>query len=167
MTDEQAPLSSLHDIVLPEPVSWVPQAAGWWFLLGALVVALSFATYVAVRRRRANLYRRFALERLARIEQDLANVSSRDDAIVALPVLVKQTALAFRPRSEVAALSGSSWLRFLDDSYGGRGFTEGPGRLLSTLAYSTPATTNRLPTEELEALVDLVRRWIGGHRVRV
>ncbi len=167
MTGEQAPLLDLYDIVLPEPVSWVPQTLGWWILLGILVVALAWATAAAIRRRRTNRYRALALAHLARIETELADPATRATAVTALPVLVKQTALAFRPRSEVAALSGSSWLRFLDDSYGGSGFTEGPGQLLSTLAYSTPATTNTLPSAELEALVDLVRRWIRRHRVRV
>ncbi|NIM02312.1 MAG: DUF4381 family protein, partial [Acidobacteria bacterium] len=27
-------MTDLHDIVLPEPVSWMPQTAGWWFVLG-------------------------------------------------------------------------------------------------------------------------------------
>ena len=140
---------------------------GWSVLLGIAVVILAWAAIAAVRRRRANRYRRLALARLARIETELADPACRADAVTALPVLVKQTALTFRPRSEVAALSGSSWLRFLDDSYGGSGFTEGPGRLLSTLAYSRPATTNTLPAAEINALVDLVRRWIRTHRVRV
>jgi hypothetical protein len=167
MNDAQATVQGLHDIVLPDPVSWAPQTPGWWVFLGLLVVALAWATVAAVRRRRTNRYRRLALARLARIETELADPASRAEAATALPILVKQTALAFRPRSEVAALSGSSWLRFLDDSYGGSGFTEGPGRLLSTLAYSTPATTNTLPTAELEALAGLVRQWIRRHRVRV
>ncbi|NIM02313.1 MAG: DUF4381 family protein, partial [Acidobacteria bacterium] len=51
----------------------------------------------------------------------MSDPTSRDDAIAALPVLVKETALTYRPRSEVAALSGDSWLRFLDESYGGDG----------------------------------------------
>jgi hypothetical protein len=167
MTGEQAPLLDLYDIVLPERVRWVPQTPGWWILLGVLVIAVCWATYSAIRRWQTNRYRRLALERLARIEQDLATPSSRDDAMMALPVLVKQTALAFRPRTHVAALSGDSWLHFLDESYGGSGFSKGPGRLLPKLAYSTPATTNTVPVAELEALVDLVRRWIRRHRVRV
>ncbi len=167
MIDAQATLQGLHDIVLPDPVSWAPQTPGWWVLLGILVVALAWATAAAVRRRRTNRYRKLAMARLARIETQLADPASRADAVTALPILVKQTALAFRRRSEVAALSGSSWLRFLDDSYGGSGFTEGPGRLLPSLAYATLATTSALPDEELKSLVNLLRRWIRRHRVRV
>ena len=62
-----------------------------------------------------------------------------------LPRLVKQTALAFRPRTEVAALSGEPWLQFLDASYGEKGFTEGPGRLLPKLAYASLAQEGRHP----------------------
>ncbi len=142
----------LHDIVLPEPVSRMPQTSAWWVLLGLLLVVLGCAVYVFVRRWRANRYRRQALARLDDLE----------DA-VAIPVLVKQTALAAWPRSEIASLSGDPWLRFLDASYGGNGFTEGPGRLLPTLAYEARA----LDPEEQRALVGVVRDWIRGHRVRV
>ena len=167
MTEEQTPPLVLHDIVLHEPVSWVPPTLGWWIVLGVLVFALSWYAYATVRSRRTNRYRRLALERLARIEQDLADPNSRDDAMTALPLLVKQTALGFRPRAAVAALSGDTWLRFLDESYGGSGFTAGPGRLLPKLAYSALDETRALPTAELHALVELVRRWIRRHRVRV
>ena len=167
MNDAEAALQGLHDIVLPAPVSWMPQTPASWILLGILLLALIQLTVMVVRRRRTNRYRWLALARLARIETALVEPSSRADAVTALAVLVKQTALAFRPRSEVGALSGAPWLRFLDESYGGTGFTEGPGRLLAVLAYSTPVTQNRLPAAELEALVGLVRLWIRRHRVRV
>ena len=67
----------------------------------------------------------------------------------------------------MAPLNGEPWLQFLDRTYGSPGFTEGPGRLLPTLAYATPAATSALPAKELQALVELVRRWIRRHRVRV
>ena len=144
----------LHDIVLPEPVSWMPQTAGWWVLLGS-----SWWRWVA---------------RPMRPSADGAPTatagwpwsgSTRSDleTASALPVLVKQTALAAWPRSEVAALAGDPWLRFLDASYGGTGFTEGPGRLLPALAYESRA----LDPDEQQALVGVVRDWIRGHRVRV
>lgn len=150
---------NLHDIVLPEPVSWMPQTVGWWVLLAVTLLVLAWASLAAVRRRRANRYRRLALGRLARIEGALAEPESRLAALTELPVLVKQTALAFRPRSEVASLSGARWLRFLDESYGDVGFTEGSGRLLPTLAYGKLAQ----PVERVDDLVQLIRRWIRHH----
>jgi hypothetical protein len=145
----------------------VPQTVGWWIVLGLVMVALAWAAWAVVRRRRSNRYRRLALARLEAIERALADPTSRPSVLAELPVLVKRTALAAHARAEVAALSGDSWLEFLDRSYGGKGFTEGIGRLLPELAYATPASTSALPTEETRALVDLVRRWIRSHRVRV
>jgi len=121
---------------------------------------------VAVRRQRANLYRQQALDHLNTIEQSLSATATRTDALGALPVLVKRTALACRSRSEVAALSGDAWLLFLDESYGGTGFTAGPGRLLPALAYATPATMKTLPAEELSDLIRLIRLWIRRHHAR-
>ncbi len=167
MTDPRTAPPDLHDIVLSDPVSWAPQTAGWWVVLGLFVLALTWTVHALVRRRRANRYRKLALARLTQIEQSLADPSTRANALTALPVLVKRTALAFRPRTEVGALSGDPWLRFLDTSYGGNGFTAGVGRLLPTLAYSKVTANDGPTTDEVHALIDLVRRWIRRHRVRV
>ena len=70
-------------------------------------------------------------------------------------------------RIDVAGLNGEPWLQFLDESYRGRDFTEGPGRLLPTLAYASFANVERIADEELDGLVRLVRQWIRRHRVRV
>lgn len=146
----------LHDIVLPEPVSLMPQTPAWWVALGLVVVALAWAALTAARRYRADRYRRLALARLAEIERDLPAPA----ALARLPILVKQTALACRPRAEVAALSGEPWLRFLDESVGGEAFTRGPGRLLPALAYARPGEVS---ASELRELTRLVRRWIRRH----
>ena len=159
-------LPDLHDIVLPEPVSLMPETVAWWILLAAILLLLGWVGRRYLRARRAGRYRRLALARLDEIERTLAQSAGRETALVALPELVKQTALAFAPRSEVASLSGEPWLRFLDASYGGTGFTEGPGRWLPTLAYANPAAAQTLATDEQRAVVDLVRRWIRRHRVR-
>ncbi|MEE8525524.1 MAG: DUF4381 domain-containing protein [Thermoanaerobaculia bacterium] len=161
MDQPQPAPPNLHDIVLPEPVSWMPQTTAWWIVLGLVLAALGWVAYKAVRRWRANRYRRAALTRLDAIEQALADPASRPDALSSLPELVKQTALAFRPRSEVASLSGEPWLRFLDASYGGNSFSEGPGKLLPTLAYKASPVAEA--GEETGGLVQLIRRWIRDH----
>jgi hypothetical protein len=164
---------NLHDIVLPEPVSWMPQTGGWLALLAIVLVVVAWAAWAGLRRRHANRYRRQALERLDRIEQALADPQARAAALTELPVLLKQTALACRPRSEVASLTGDPWLRFLDASYGGSGFTDGPGRLLPVLAYqarpgrgveeSEPLGVEEA-SEQIPDLLHLVRHWILRHR---
>lgn len=165
MSTTPAPQESLHDIVLPQPVPWTPQTVGWAALLGILLVALGWASISLLRRRRANRYRRLALVRLERLEQALHEPSARASALSEFPILVKQTALARWPRSQVASLSGAPWLRFLDETCGGKDFSEGAGRILPTLAYSAPSA-RALGPGDLTALVDVVRHWIRRHRFR-
>ncbi|KPK14138.1 MAG: hypothetical protein AMJ67_16675 [Betaproteobacteria bacterium SG8_41] len=142
-------LEGLNDIVVPEPVSLLPQAPGW-IALGVVAIALlvTFAV-LALRRYRRNAYRREALM--------LVEATPLDS----LPALVKRVALAAAPRAEVASLTGDDWLAFLDRSYGGDGFSDGPGRALASLSFEPSAIDQRSSAD----LRDLVATWIRKHRV--
>jgi hypothetical protein len=158
-------LDNLHDIVLPDPAAWTPHTIGWWILL-VLIVLLGAGLAITVRRhRRANRYRRQALIELGRIETALADPGARSQALGELPVLVKRTALAGYPRETVASLTGEPWLRFLDESYGGNGFTTGPGRVLASIAYATDEKSSALAGDTLRELTALLHQWIRRHRV--
>ena len=146
-------MQNLHDIVLPEAASYIPQTVAWYVLFGFLLALLAWGGTFLVRRERRNRYRKIALRRLRDIEAR--------GALCELPALVKQTALSFAPRDDVASLSGDEWLRFLDETYRGDAFTRGPGRLLPVLAYGRP------DTDDVDELVALVRRWIREHHVRI
>ena len=150
---ESAECRELHDIVVPEVVSFKPQTTAWYVLFLAIFVLCAWGLVVWRRGVIRNRYRKLALARLRDIESRAA--------FTELPALVKQTALAFTPREDVASLSGDAWLRFLDTSYGGRGFTEGPGRLLLELAYG------RAENVDTDTLMMLVSQWIREHHVRV
>lgn len=156
--------AQLHDIVSPEPVSWIPQTAGWAVLFGVLVVAGAWVGWRRWRRWRADRYRREALSRLAELTQAAGDERRRAGALAGLPVLVKQTALAGHRRSEVAGLNGDEWLRFLDESYGGDGFVAGPGRWLPTFAYAPPAALEAVPEQDVRGAFDVVGLWIKKHR---
>jgi hypothetical protein len=160
-------LELLRDIALPEPIGWAPQTVGWWILLALIVAAGVAAAILIRRRRRAGLYRRMALAELERIEAAMTDPGAGRSAAAELPALVKRTALAVFPRGEVASLSGDSWLRFLDESYGGKGFSAGPGKLLPSLAYA-PTDSPAAPSgDSLRELTELLRDWIRSHRVRI
>jgi hypothetical protein len=145
-------------------VSLLPQTLAWWFLAGLGLVALGFVCVAWIRRYRANAYRREAAAELERIAARLADPDQRVRALPTLPVLVKRTVLVRSPRTEVAALSGDEWLRFLDGTTRGTEFTVGPGRLLPTLSYSDPRV-DTVSAADLDALIRLIRRWIPKHRV--
>jgi hypothetical protein len=162
-------LDRLHDIVLPEPVSWTPQTVGWLILLALVLVGVVWLVIVMRRRHRANLYRRLALAELSEIESVMretgGDAGGVTGTVARLPVLVKKTVLACHPRSAVASLNGEKWLRFLDESYGGNGFTKGPGRILPSLAYARKQ--GDAPPEAMKELISLIRHWIRRHHVRV
>ncbi len=157
LQDQQ--LEGLHDIAMPEPVSWMPQTIGW-YVAGAVIVGLVvWAAVGYYQRRRTNRYRRAALAELADIETTLADPAKQAAALGAIPVLVKRVALSFTPREAIASLTGDPWLQWLDASYGGAEFSQGVGSLLPQLAYRP---TNVRP-DEIRDLVALVRQWIQRH----
>ncbi len=156
-------LENLHEILMPNPVSWVPETIGWYVVFGLILFVIGYWVYGRLQRFRKNRYRRLALAELAVIERELQQTERRAKGLAEIPVLVKQTALAAFPRSEVAALSGEQWLVFLDRTTGGKDFTEGEGRLLPKLAYAPVASISSIPDETIGKLLQLVRHWIKVH----
>jgi len=103
-----------------------------------MLLCLGWIIYQRWRRQKANQYRRWAL--------------------------VKRTALHAYPREEIASLSGEAWLRFLDASYNGTGFTDGPGQILAQTAYLPSNELEACNKEDISLLLKLVRKWIKKHR---
>jgi len=144
MTQEPSILD-LRGIATPDPVSMAPQTWGWYATFVVALLVLAALSWFAARRRRAGRYRRAALAELATL-QDPAQIAS----------LVKRVCLAAFPRTEVAALSGEDWLRFLDATIDGSPFTTGPGRVL--------AEHYGRETVAVGPLDETVRHWIRRHR---
>ncbi|MEA1049270.1 DUF4381 domain-containing protein [Lamprobacter modestohalophilus] len=147
---------NLRDIHLPaEPGFW-PPAPGWWLLFtlllgGALWLGrLGWGQYRRLRRRQRILAE---LDRLQR-----AGLQG-PALIAALSALLKRVALSRYPRTEVAALTGTDWLAFLDRSGGNGRFATGPGRVLADGAYA-PAAPEGDPGRDRQALLTLVRDWL-------
>jgi hypothetical protein len=149
-------VQTLHDIAVPDAVTYLPQTAAWIILFAALLCLALWSLVAWLRHERRNRYRKLALARLADIEHT--------KAFSELPVLVKQTVLSCCPRGDVASLSGVTWLEFLDETYEGDAFTRGPGRVLPELAY---ARADAVDIGRRDELVALVRQWIKKHHVRV
>ncbi len=159
-------LQNLHEIILPDPVSWMPQTLGWYVVFCLILFVAGWWVYRRLRHYRANRYRRFALAELAVIERELQRPEKRAKALSEIPVLLKRAALSAFPRSEVAGLSGEKWLAFLDKTMGGKHFTEGEGRLLPELSYAPAQQIAEIPDEQISSLLPLVRRWIKVHKGR-
>lgn len=138
------PLDALRPLHEPAAISWWPPAPGWWVLL----LFLLFVLLVFWRWKRATL-QRAALREL----KLLASKINTSQQAAAINQLLKRYALVCWPAAEVAALTGESWLKFLDRHGGNGAFSQGPGRVLLTLPYYDVNQHN-------EELISLAYRWI-------
>jgi hypothetical protein len=156
-------IQGLKEIALPDPVAYTPQTIGWYSLFAAALILIVWLSYRGYRRWMANRYRTFALRRLDDIEQELRQPDSRINALTAIPVLIKQTALKCYRRAEIAQMSGKEWLAFLDKSYGGTGFSRGVGQLLPDLSYQAAINLEQIESARLRELLSLIKEWIRKH----
>jgi hypothetical protein len=159
----RAALQKLADISVPPPVSWMPQTWGW---AGLAIAGLALTGWMITRGARhyaANRYRREGLSELDRIEAQFNDDSERGKALAAVPTLLKRVALAAWPRSEVAQLSGASWIAFLRAHAGKVGFPDDAAGLLDNLEYRSQQPV--VSADKARRITDAVRNWIEGHIV--
>lgn len=147
-------LDLMHELILPEAVSRMPEGPGWWILSGWLVLMIAIIVQVLVAHHRRNRYRREAMQVLTVIE-----ASANDDPLAAatsIAALLKQTALAVYPRTEIASLHGEDWARFLSESASNDAEVGRSAMDLATASYQ--------PGADGRKLVSPARRWIRIHR---
>ncbi|MDB6178361.1 DUF4381 domain-containing protein [Paracoccus sp. Z330] len=129
----------------PAPVSMLPQTWGW-VVVGLLVLALlGYLAHKLIKHRRANAYRREALDLLDAARDDPARIAE----------ILRRTALVAYPRDKVAWLTGEDWLHFLDHQIDKPVFAQGPGRAIATAPYRDQAPD--------AALTVLAANWIRHH----
>lgn len=151
-------LSEFEEIVLPEPVSFLPATEAWWWLAGAVLLWLAWLGYRALERYQQNRYRR---EALAWLREAGARID-KDELLRALPVLLKMTAMHAYGREGTASLAGEEWLEFLR-RHGPPGcLPEGTGAALLEAAYADPARWSNVH-ERGELLIAATKTWIEHH----
>lgn len=102
-TETQSNLLPLNPMFLPEPPTWLPYAWGWWALIGTALTLL-MVTWLVIRWNKKRLApKKTALRLLARDQKPSEAIE-----------LVRQAALCYFPREEIAQLTGKEWYQFLD-----------------------------------------------------
>jgi len=143
----------LRDIHPPaDPPLW-PPAPGWWLVSGLILVALALAGRRAWRAHRVRVRRRRILAELAELGTRLGQEGNGAELAAGVSALLKRIALTRFDRVEVAPLTGTAWLEFLDRHGGGGAFAQGPGRVLADGPYAPTQTV------EVKALLDLAQDW--------
>lgn len=148
MKSDPTSLERLHDIILPTAVSWWPLAPGWYVFLGLVLLIVIWLAYRFWKRWRANAYRRQALQELASITDSFA-----------IAELLRRTALAVMPRSEIAGKTGPDWADWL------AGHCPFPmasevHQLLAAGVYSISGKE-----QSIKILRDYAASWITDHHI--
>jgi len=153
MNPEEIPLRDLH---LPEMIAWWPVAPGWWVLFVLTLFGLGILARRALHKYRMNAARRRALSRLKQLQ---AEYDRSQDAIslgIMLSELLRRAMLAYAPRDEVAGLTGTHWLEWLDQGLSSKAFTHGPGSSIETLPYRKPGL--EASNIDVDGLIEAVRQ---------
>jgi hypothetical protein len=154
------PLAQLHDIVLPQAVSWWPLAWGWWVLL-VLILGISASIIFFWRRNiKHERYRKAALAELDKNFQDYQLEADVARYLQDLSVLLRRTAISAQPRSFPVDIKGNAWLLWLEAQCPEvkTEFSTGIGQILLTGPYQAK------PQIDAQALQQLTRLWLQKHR---
>ena len=133
------------------PALW-PPAPGWWVLAVLLVAGLVLSMLWLLRRYRSYRQKLHIMDELESLS-DCCD-SNAEEFTAQLSMLLRRIALRRYSRQRVASLTGSDWLRFLDETGGNGDFEHGIGQILEVGPYQPQ--TRELPREGLLALA---RRW--------
>jgi len=168
MEAAEDPLAQLADIHLPGEVSFWPPAPGWWMLAGLLLLSLVLVGRYYYQqgqiRRRLNsalyeldqVYRTW--QEKAQLDESQLDKKARNqaglDLLYGFNTILKRVALVYYPQTDVAKLTGTNWLRFLDAADQGTDFSEGAGKVLSDGTYRPVFSADG------DALHALTRQWI-------
>ena len=145
MNQDPGSLSNLRDIVTPSPAPWWPLAPGWYVLLAIITVALIVFAIRTWKRWKRNAYRRDALGILA---------SAANPAEIAS--VLKRTALASFPRSEVASLTGDAWCDWLEEKV--------PGPISPSARENLARSVFARADADLEEMRRYAVSWVNEHR---
>jgi hypothetical protein len=153
MNPVAGPVLELRDIhAAPLPGLW-PPAPGWWVLAILLAVLLGAGLLWLRRLYHARRFRRQVMLELERISNQHKD-KNIEGIVAATGVWLRRVALNRYPPEQVASLTGSSWLDFLDATGGDGEFRNGVGQVLETGPYSP-----HVPAVAVDSLLALARRW--------
>lgn len=152
----------LRDIHLPDPVSWWPPAIGWWLLL-LLLVVMGLIAFWYLRRCQRYTLQRHALRELNKLQAAYNNNFDARRFVKQLSVLIRRISISVYPPQQVAGLTGSTWLNFLDSGLeakankSGYAFSTTIGKVLISFPYTKEISSKDV---DVEALCTLTAEWI-------
>ncbi|CDU05569.1 Conserved hypothetical protein [Vibrio coralliirubri] len=98
----------LSPVIAPDAPTWWPLAWGWWVVVITAIALIALMFFILKRRKNNQQAKQEALSYFSKSQsQDGLSPSKAQD-------IVRQAALSYFPRGNIAGLSGDDWLTFLD-----------------------------------------------------
>lgn len=107
MEPSSDPLAQLKDIHLPPEIGYWPPSFGWWIVLVALLLAITFLFVNVYTRWKKGKAKRQALAHLKTISEQ------SDQWHIELNTLLKRAALSYFEAGNVASLHSDTWTNFM------------------------------------------------------
>lgn len=137
MENQTDPLTRLIDIQLPPDPAFWPPAPGWWIAVLVILVVLYFGMHTLLKYKHSKKPLR---EFVTKVESVADSPESINNSLNSLSRILKQYTIHCYGREQVARLSGSDWLEFLDSkTTSGNGFSSGIGASLGDGLYRNNA----------------------------
>lgn len=154
------PPLELRDIHLPEPISWWPITAGWWFILVAII--LVFISLLLVRKIRDSKQLKNEIHvELEHIKQQFQQSGNKIQLAKNLSILLRRASISYYPDTDFAGLTGEHWLKHLDETLNSstetNKFLGKTGEVLLTAPYLPEET--KLDFDG-PALISLCESWL-------
>ena len=158
-------LHGIDEIILPADISWWPSTIGWKIVALLIFIFVSYRLFKSAQFWWKNRYRREAIRQISALqlsEQQQASDNGLLAVIEKLPFYLKTTALQAYPRDQVAQLSGTVWIDFLNVKYGSEHFDSNIANQLLTISYR-PKEQWQFTEEQCLNLINLTTLWIKRH----
>ena len=144
---------SLRDIHLPDAISWWPPAVGWWVLLALTIVAFIFIS---------KLYRRITYTPLNKVvDNTFKNIiaeykknNNESDFIIKTSQFLRQTAMSYSGRNNVAQVTGEQWIQTLNNLTEENYFNEKIKKTLINAPYQKDINI------DAEQLINTIQNWL-------
>ena len=105
---------SLRDIHLPDAISWWPPAIGWWILLALVIAAFIFIPKL-YRRMTYTPINKIASITFQNIIAEYEENNNDSTFIIETSKFLRQTAMSYCGRKEIAQLTGDKWVQALNN----------------------------------------------------
>jgi len=146
--------ANLRDIHLPDAISWWPPAIGWWILLALIIAAFIFIP---------KLYRRLTFIPLKKVASStfqniVAQYNESHNAslfVIETSQFLRQTAMSYCGRKEVAQLTGENWVRALNNITEQAHFNDEIKQSLTNAPYQKNINI------DAEQLIQAVENWLS------